>query len=91
MLDLNPDTPVYVRTKHCGGASTKLHTDPDCPRLSVSNFNKKARGQYPEDTPLCQFCSGEYKPHKGDVTGPWQVLETMDPDDLATDGGMGDT
>lgn len=79
---------VYVKGFNHGGNGLILHTDNECPRLnSARQVFEKDREVYPEDTPICSHCSGDVERAGGDNRGPWQALEEMDADDIATDGG----
>lgn len=69
-----------ARQKVC---SVLLHTDPDCPRVNDSMFEKK-RSLYPEDSDICEVCRGATPPkNEGMVTKEtrWK-LESMNPEDL---------
>ena len=38
----------------------RLHTDPDCPRLSTANrVTEHDPDEYPDDQPVCSWCNGD--------------------------------
>lgn len=79
---------VYVRGQSTGNGGVILHTDPECSHLNSSNnILEHPREVYPDDQPVCTYCLDEFDPAGGDASGPWETLEDMNPEDLATDGG----
>lgn len=82
------DETVYVRGANHGGNPLVLHTDRDCSRLSnARTVLSRSRDTYPDDVPVCEWCTGSVEHAGGANDGPWKDLEAADPDDLATDGG----
>jgi transcriptional regulator with XRE-family HTH domain len=78
---------VFVAAK-AGGGSGVLHTIRSCPHLDTARkVVEKPRSVYPEDRAICERCRGRISTSGGDNSGPWQRLQTADPDDLVTDGG----
>jgi len=66
-----------------------VHTERDCPRLQRANrVLEHPASAYPADVETCDWCAGEDVIADDGPSGPWEDLESMDPDDLVTDGGQ---
>ncbi len=85
----NADTQtVYVRAKRGGGTATVLHTKRGCRLLAQARaVHEYRRASFPADTPVCRACADTVEPVTQGNGGPWECLDALDPDALATDGG----
>jgi hypothetical protein len=82
------EEPVFVAAKASGGSGV-LHTNRGCPHLKhARKVFAKPRSSYPDDHSVCERCRGVTPAAGGDNSGPWERLDTADPDDLVTDGGV---
>jgi Icc-related predicted phosphoesterase len=75
---------MYLPAQPDGNGSPVAHTDRDCSRLSKARSVHQYAKDNVQNKRICEYCRGNVSTGGGTNDGPWQTLEEMSPDDLAT-------